>query len=135
MEYAIEAINNAGTCVGVLAKDGIVMAAERKVISKLLAPSKTSEKTYRRVPPPCVHVQLKTFYRPINRFRKFLHFCEPCAPGFLWWLVTRVEDANARVCFPSIVWTFVIMGIVRVPYLEYLLLEETGTPIIFHRLD
>eukprot|EP00904_Undaria_pinnatifida_P008812 jgi/Undpi1/5060/HiC_scaffold_19.g08412.m1 len=47
VEYAIEAINNAGTCVGILAKDGIVMAAERKVISKLLAPSKTSEKTYR----------------------------------------------------------------------------------------
>lgn len=47
VEYAIEAINNAGTCVGILAKDGIVMAAERKVVSKLLAPSKTSEKTYR----------------------------------------------------------------------------------------
>jgi 20S proteasome subunit alpha 3 len=26
--------------------DGIVLAAERKVVSKLLAPSKTSEKTY-----------------------------------------------------------------------------------------
>lgn len=62
VEYAIEAINNAGTCVGILAKDGIVMAAERKVISKLLAPSKTSEKTYRRVPLPCIHVQLKTFH-------------------------------------------------------------------------
>ncbi|CAN0370760.1 unnamed protein product, partial [Ectocarpus sp. 8 AP-2014] len=47
VEYAIEAINNAGTCVGILAKDGIIMAAERKVVSKLLAPSKTSEKTYR----------------------------------------------------------------------------------------
>lgn len=47
MEYAIEAINYAGTCVGILAKDGIVMAAERKVVSKLLAPAKTSEKTYR----------------------------------------------------------------------------------------
>lgn len=49
VEYAIEAINNAGTCVGILAKDGIIMAAERKVVSKLLAPSKTSEKTYRCV--------------------------------------------------------------------------------------
>ena len=26
--------------------DGIVLAAERRVVSKLLAPSKTSEKTY-----------------------------------------------------------------------------------------
>ena len=40
VEYAIEAINNAGTCVGILAKDGIVMASERKVTSALLAPSK-----------------------------------------------------------------------------------------------
>ncbi len=46
MEYAIEAINNAGTSVGLLAKDGIVLAAEKKTVSKLLAPSKTSEKAY-----------------------------------------------------------------------------------------
>jgi len=47
VEYAIEAINNAGTCVGILAKDGIVMASEKRVTSGLLAPSKTSEKTYK----------------------------------------------------------------------------------------
>lgn len=46
VEYAIEAINNAGTCVGILASDGIVMASERRITSGLLAPSKTSEKTY-----------------------------------------------------------------------------------------
>lgn len=46
VEYAIEAINNAGTCVGILASDGIVMASERRVTSGLLAPAKTSEKTY-----------------------------------------------------------------------------------------
>lgn len=40
VEYAIEAINNAGTCVGILAKDGIVMASEKRVTSGLLAPSK-----------------------------------------------------------------------------------------------
>jgi len=47
VEYAIEAINNAGTCVGILAKDGIVMASEKRVTSGLLAPSKSSEKTYK----------------------------------------------------------------------------------------
>lgn len=47
VEYAIEAINNAGTCVGILAQDGIVMASEKRVTSGLLAPSKTSEKTYK----------------------------------------------------------------------------------------
>lgn len=31
---------------GLKASDGIVLAAERRVVSKLLAPSKTSEKTY-----------------------------------------------------------------------------------------
>lgn len=50
MEYAIEAINNAGTCVGLLASDGIVMASERKVTSGLLAPPKRSEKTYGLAP-------------------------------------------------------------------------------------
>ena len=40
VEYAIEAINNAGTCVGILAKDGIVMASERRITSGLLAPAK-----------------------------------------------------------------------------------------------
>jgi len=46
VEYAIEAINNAGTCVGILAKDGIVMASERRITSGLLARAKVSEKTY-----------------------------------------------------------------------------------------
>lgn len=46
VEYAIEAINNAGTCVGILATDGIVMASERRITSGLLAPAKNSEKTY-----------------------------------------------------------------------------------------
>lgn len=32
--------------IGLKAQDGIVLAAERRVVSKLLAPSKTSEKTY-----------------------------------------------------------------------------------------
>mmetsp|Transcript_10317 Transcript_10317/g.28477 ORF Transcript_10317/g.28477 Transcript_10317/m.28477 type:complete len:258 (+) Transcript_10317:72-845(+) len=50
VEYAIEAINNAGTCVGILASDGIVMASEKRISSGLLAPNKTSEKTYPLAP-------------------------------------------------------------------------------------
>ena len=46
VEYAIEAINNAGTCVGILAKDGVVMASEKKVTSSLLAPSKVRYVTF-----------------------------------------------------------------------------------------
>jgi len=56
VEYAIEAINNAGTCVGILARDGIVLASEKKVTSGLLAPSKTSEKTYKLCQHACCTV-------------------------------------------------------------------------------
>mmetsp|Transcript_3 Transcript_3/g.5 ORF Transcript_3/g.5 Transcript_3/m.5 type:complete len:250 (+) Transcript_3:28-777(+) len=47
VEYAIEAINNAGTAVGILAKDGIVLAGEKNKPSNLLAPSKGPEKMYK----------------------------------------------------------------------------------------
>lgn len=46
VEYAMEAISHAGTALGVLASDGIVLAAEKKLTSKLLEPTKTSEKMY-----------------------------------------------------------------------------------------
>ena len=46
MEYALEAISHAGTALGVLAKDGIVLAAERKVTSKLLEQDTSAEKLY-----------------------------------------------------------------------------------------
>ena len=36
VEYAMEAISNAGTCLGILAKDGVLLAAEKKTIHKLL---------------------------------------------------------------------------------------------------
>ena len=34
VEYAMEAISNAGAALGVLAKDGVVLAAEKKITSK-----------------------------------------------------------------------------------------------------
>jgi len=36
VEYAIEAINQAGSCMGILAEDGVVLVAEKKITSKLL---------------------------------------------------------------------------------------------------
>ena len=36
VEYAMEAISNAGSAIGVLAKDGVVLAAEKKITSKVL---------------------------------------------------------------------------------------------------
>lgn len=42
----MEAISHAGICVGILAKDGIVLAVERKITSKLLE-NISSEKMYK----------------------------------------------------------------------------------------
>jgi 20S proteasome subunit alpha 3 len=35
VEYAMEAISNAGAVVGVLAKDGVALVAEKKISSKV----------------------------------------------------------------------------------------------------
>ena len=47
VEYAMEAIGNAGAAIGVLAKDGVVLAGEKRVTSKLLQTSKSTEKMYK----------------------------------------------------------------------------------------
>lgn len=47
VEYAMEAISHAGAAVGVLCKEGVVLAAEKKIMSKLLETSKTTEKMYK----------------------------------------------------------------------------------------
>ncbi|TFK53535.1 N-terminal nucleophile aminohydrolase [Heliocybe sulcata] len=46
IEYAMEAISHAGTVLGVLAKDGVVLAAEKKVTGKLLDMSGAKEGGY-----------------------------------------------------------------------------------------
>lgn len=47
VEYAMEAISLAGIALGILSKDGIVIAAEKKVTSKLLENDASSEKIYK----------------------------------------------------------------------------------------
>ena len=42
----MEAINNGASALGLLCKDGVVLAAEKRVQSKLLEKPKTSEKMY-----------------------------------------------------------------------------------------
>lgn len=43
----MEAINHAGTAIGIMAKDGIALIAERKVTSKLLEQDTSAEKMYK----------------------------------------------------------------------------------------
>ena len=47
VEYAMEAISHAGTCLGILASDGILVAAEKRNVHKLLDDSVLAEKIYR----------------------------------------------------------------------------------------
>lgn len=47
VEYAMEAISHAGTCMGILAEDGILLAAERRNTNKLLDSAIFSEKIYK----------------------------------------------------------------------------------------
>lgn len=46
VEYAQEAISNAGTAIGILAAEGVVLACEKKVTSKLLDNDGSAEKLY-----------------------------------------------------------------------------------------
>jgi len=47
IEYAMEAISHAGTCLGILSKDGVLLAAEKKNVAKLLETSSMAEKIYK----------------------------------------------------------------------------------------
>ncbi|CAG2116430.1 unnamed protein product, partial [Medioppia subpectinata] len=47
VEYAMEAIGHAGTCLGILSNDGIVLAAEKRNTNKLLDEVFNSEKIYK----------------------------------------------------------------------------------------
>ena len=47
VEYAINNINNAGLCIGIVTKQGVILACEKESTSKLLETKKTSDKIYK----------------------------------------------------------------------------------------
>ncbi|KRZ83205.1 Proteasome subunit alpha type-4 [Trichinella sp. T8] len=47
VEYAMEAINHAGTCLSLISKEGIIMVAENRITNKLLDDEAAQEKIYR----------------------------------------------------------------------------------------
>jgi len=47
VEYAMAAISQAGAAVGILSKEGVVLAAEKRITSKLLDIRKSTEKMYK----------------------------------------------------------------------------------------
>lgn len=47
VEYAINNINNAGLCIGLTTKTGVILACERESTSKLLETKKSSDKIYK----------------------------------------------------------------------------------------
>jgi 20S proteasome subunit alpha 3 len=46
VEYALEAINHAGTAIAIMSDNGIALVAERKITSKLLEQDSSAEKMY-----------------------------------------------------------------------------------------
>jgi 20S proteasome subunit alpha 3 len=47
LEYAMEAINNAASAIGILTQKGVVLACEKRATSKLLVKSELSDKIYK----------------------------------------------------------------------------------------
>lgn len=47
VEYALESVNHAGTCIGLHTENGILLASEKKIMSKLLEQSSTPEKLWK----------------------------------------------------------------------------------------
>ncbi|CAG5859547.1 unnamed protein product [Menidia menidia] len=74
VEYAMEAIGHAGTCLGILANDGVLLAAERRNIHKLLDEVFFSEKIYKlneyllqyQEPIPCEQLVTALCKRPFG---------------------------------------------------------------------
>lgn len=69
----MEAISHAGTCLGVLCPEGVVLAAENKNTSKLLEESSQSEKIYK-----------------IDEYVFHL----PCCPSLVWWLSMNMSTIH-----------------------------------------
>lgn len=65
----MEAIGHAGTCLGILANDGVLLAAERRNIHKLLDEVFFSEKIYKLNEYVFVHL-LKIYYLPFHKDNK-----------------------------------------------------------------
>jgi hypothetical protein len=93
VEYAMEAISHAGICVGILAKDGIVLAVEKKITSKLLE-NISSEKMY-KVPLPFIRLALL----PIQRIAVRCHVDGRALRMNCWFLSSQ---ARLKACKSSL---------------------------------
>jgi 20S proteasome subunit alpha 3 len=70
----MEAISHAGTCLGILANDGILLAAEKKNVAKLLDQVSSAEKLYK------LDEYAATLLLGDNMGR--IHSCVASPPGF-----------------------------------------------------
>lgn len=70
----MEAISHAGICVGILAKDGIVLAVEKKITSKLLE-NISSEKMYKVSLPCYLHCSPRQRTSGMDEFGAQLQSC------------------------------------------------------------
>ena len=64
VEYAMEAIGHAGSCLGILASDGVLIAAEKRNTNKLLDEVSCSEKIYKlQEYADCVLISIKVNHK------------------------------------------------------------------------
>ena len=75
MEYAVKAVENGGTCVGIRCRDGVVLAVEKIITSKLLKPG-----TNRRIATVDRHVGVVCY----SRCRVSSLLVLTVDPGLLW---------------------------------------------------
>lgn len=90
VEYAMEAISHAGICVGILAKDGIVLAVEKKITSKLLE-NISSEKMYKVLLP-----LIRPALLPIQRITVRCHVDGRALRMNCWFLLRRARLMHAK---------------------------------------
>ena len=98
----MEAISNAGSCVGILAKDGVVLAAEKRITSKVRQEPRVPDLlykcllracSYRRVMPAChAHGPAQASLRTHPR-------CSPLPACSCW--TARRWACGARRCTAS----------------------------------
>ncbi|KAJ3277576.1 protein with putative role during mitosis [Blyttiomyces sp. JEL0837] len=95
VEYAMEAISHAGMALGILSKEGIVLAAEKKVTSKLLEQAVSHEKIYKLNENTCVAVA------GLNAdANTLINYCRQQAHGYLFTYGEQipVEQLVQRLC-------------------------------------
>ncbi|EGD78690.1 proteasome subunit alpha type-4 [Salpingoeca rosetta] len=103
VEYAMEAISHAGTCLGILSSEGVVLAAEKISTAKLLDMSSSAEKIFKldehvacSVAGITADANILVNYLRLTAQRHYLTYQEPIPLERLITLVCDVKQAYTQ---------------------------------------